>query len=103
MSAAFVALTTQDEPTTPGVNVEPEMVHVPDTTAYDTAPVPDPPLVASERVVPYVTVVVETVNGACEPLATVAVAGEVAEVLPIPFVFVTTTRNCFPPSVAPTS
>ena len=43
MSVAFVALTTHDEAAFPGVNVEPESVQVPEITAYDTAPVPDPP------------------------------------------------------------
>jgi hypothetical protein len=46
---------TQEEPAFPGVKVEPEIVHVPDTTEYVTTPFPEPPMAPNERVCPYVT------------------------------------------------
>ena len=55
MSVALVGLMTQEEPAFPGVKVEPEIVHVPDTTEYVTTPFPEPPMAPNERVCPYVT------------------------------------------------
>ena len=62
MSVAFVAFTTHDEPAFPGVNVDPTMEHVPDTTTYDTAPEPEPPLVVNDNDDPYVAAVDVTAN-----------------------------------------
>ena len=61
-SDAFVAFTTQLEPTAPGVSTLPAKVQVPETTEYETAPLPEPPLVVSVRVEPYATDVSVIVN-----------------------------------------
>ena len=56
MSVAFVACTTHDDPTVPGVRVVPEVIeHVPETTANVTAPLPDPPVEVRVVVRPYGT------------------------------------------------
>ena len=47
MSRALVARTTHDDAALPGVRVDPETVHVPDTTVHVTAPAPLPPDVVS--------------------------------------------------------
>ena len=47
-SAALVAVSTQDEPTSPGVSVPPFNTQVPETYANVTAPDPEPPVVASD-------------------------------------------------------
>ena len=66
MSCAFVARTTHDEPASPGVNVAPDTVHVPDTTCHVTAPVPEPPDDVKVNDDPYVADVDDTVNDDCE-------------------------------------
>ena len=66
VSCAFVARTTHDEPASPGVNVEPETVHVPDTTCHVTAPVPEPPDDVSARFEPNVADVEVTDKEDCE-------------------------------------
>ena len=60
----------------PGVSVEDDTVQVPDTTVQVTDPVPEPPVVASPRVCPYVAAVVETVRVACEARLTVIVKAD---------------------------
>ena len=81
MSCAFVARTTHDEPASPGVNVEPDTVHVPDTTCHDTAPVPEPPDDVSARFEPYVADVDDTVNDDCDARAIEMVVSEVETAL----------------------
>jgi hypothetical protein len=61
----LVAVTEQVDPASPGVNDEPITLHVPDTTTYDTEPVPEPPLVDNDNTDPYVADVVDTVNTDC--------------------------------------
>jgi hypothetical protein len=70
---AFVARTTHPDPASPGVNVDPDTVHVPDTTTHDTTPPPEPPVVASDNGCPYVADVDETCNVACAARAIVTV------------------------------
>ena len=73
---AFVARMMHVDPAFPGVRVEPDKVHVlldAGTTSHVTAPVPEPPLVVSDSVSPYVTDVEETVNVACVARDTVTV------------------------------
>ena len=60
-----MALTTQLEPTFPGVKVVPEIEHVPETTAKVTAPLPDPPDDVNVSGRPYVAFVDVTVKAAC--------------------------------------
>lgn len=63
MSVAFVAWTTHDDPTIPGVRVVPEvMEHVPDTTEKVTAPDPEPPVDVNVVVRPCGTELVATDN-----------------------------------------
>jgi hypothetical protein len=50
VSAAFVALITQEEPALPGVNEVPTIEQVPETTTNDTDPEPDPPDVNDAKV-----------------------------------------------------
>ena len=74
-SAAFVAVTVH-VPAAPD-NDEPETVQFAlpaDVTSYDTAPDPEPPLVASESGVPAVPDTVVTVNGDCAAGETVRVS-----------------------------
>ena len=49
VSVTLVALTTQDDPASPGVSVEPETVHVPDTFAQTSPPSPLPPVAVNAR------------------------------------------------------
>jgi hypothetical protein len=94
-------LTTHEEPTAPGVSVEPFSEQVPDTKVNVTAPPPDPPVVESVRGAPYEAVVVEMESADCVPFATVDDALELTVVEPIPFVFVTFTLNWRPTSLDP--
>ncbi len=65
-SAARVTLTTHDDPTEPGVNVEPVSVHTPDTLSHVSAPVPEPPEADSVNGSPYVASVVGMVSDDCD-------------------------------------
>ena len=63
VSVAFVARTTHDDPTVPGVRLVPDvMTHVPDTTSNVTAPDPDPPVAVNVVARPYGTDVVATTS-----------------------------------------
>ena len=73
MSAALVAVTVH-EPADVADNVEPDTEHpaVPAVvTAYDTAPVPEPPDVDNDRPDPNVPDVDDTDNAACDACARV--------------------------------
>ena len=50
----MVAVTTHEDPADDAVRVAPETEHAPEVTAYDTAPVPDPPDVANTKSTPKV-------------------------------------------------
>ena len=65
----MVALTTQLEPTFPGVKVVPEIEHVPETTVKVTAPLPEPPDDVNVNGRPYVAFVDVTVTAACVAFA----------------------------------
>ncbi len=74
-SAALVATTEHDDPASPSVSELPFTEHEPEETEYDTAPAPDPPLVASDSTFPYVPEVVVMVSALC---ATRAIVNEAA-------------------------
>ena len=65
-SAARVTLTTHEDPTVLGVNVEALSVHVPDTLSHVSAPVPEPPDADSVNGSPYVASVVVIVSDDCD-------------------------------------
>lgn len=73
-SASLVATTEHDEPASPNVRIDPRTKHVPLETENETAPVPLPPEVASERPTPYVPDVVVSVNALCATRAMVSEA-----------------------------
>ena len=58
----MVARTTHDDAALPGVSVEPETVHVPETTDHEMDPPPLPPVAVRASVEPYVADVDVTVN-----------------------------------------
>jgi hypothetical protein len=60
-----VAVTVQDEPASPNVNVLPDTEQVPEAL-YDTAPDPEPPDDVNDTAAPYVPDVDVTVNALCE-------------------------------------
>lgn len=64
MSAAFVAVTTQ-EPAAVGVSAVPLMEQSPDTFVKVTDPDPEPPDVVKVRVAPKVAVVLVIVRDCC--------------------------------------
>lgn len=74
VSEALVALTTQDEPTTPGVSWLPETVQVPEIFVHETEPVPEPPLAVRVIESPYEAEVLVTFNDDWFALLTVTVA-----------------------------
>lgn len=79
MSAAFVAFTTHVEPAVVDVSVEPDTEQEPDTTAYDTAPVPEPPDVVNVNATPTVPNVEVTDKPAWFARVTeIVVSGDVA-------------------------
>lgn len=74
-------MTSQDDPASPVVKIAPRTEHEPEETAYDTAPVPEPPDVVKFSAIPKMADTELITKDVCDPLAktTVVSADDVAE------------------------